>query len=151
MNENLILIAEDDADVRELLSFTLQAAGFPTIAVADGRNAADILIYAAPVGLIADVQMPGMNGLDLCRLARRTPAVHNTAVLLFSAKIQRLDADAGMAAGADRYLRKPTRPRHLIAELRQVIADRSAALPATPHGAGGRPDGDPFALVGTFR
>ena len=133
MNETLILIAEDDRDVRELLSFTVRSAGYRTAEAGEGRAAAEILMAERPVGLIADVTMPGMSGLDLCRLARRTPATNNTAVLLFSAKIQSADAQAGIAAGADRYLLKPTRPTLLIAELRQVIAVRARPWAAPAH------------------
>src|SRR3954470_17088301 len=84
-NQNLILIAEDDADIRDMLTFALESAGYRTVAAKDGHIAARILTVAKPVGLITDVRMPAMNGMELCQLARRTPAIKDTAILMISA------------------------------------------------------------------
>lgn len=121
MNHNLVLVADDDPDMRELLSFTLESAGYQAVGARDGQSAARILTVATPVALITDVLMAGMNGMDLCRLARRTG---DTAILMISGNAHDYDIGAGMTAGADRYLPKPFSPRHLVAELQQVIAGR---------------------------
>lgn len=133
MTENVVLVAEDDADVRELLAFALEAAGYATVAAGDGRTAAKMLGSTRPVGVIADVRMPALNGMDLCRLVRSTPEWFNTAFLLVSANTHQYDVDAGISAGADRYLPKPLSPRRLVAELAAVLATRSSRpAPATP-------------------
>lgn len=124
MNQNLILIAEDDADIRDMLSFALESAGYRTVAAKDGNTAARILTVAKPVGLVTDVLMPALNGMELCRLARRTPDVRDTAILMISANAHAYDVDAGLGAGADRYLPKPLSPRRLVSELQDLITNR---------------------------
>ncbi|MEU4419263.1 response regulator [Actinoplanes sp. NPDC024001] len=124
MKKDLVLVAEDDRDIRELLTIALESAGYQTVGARDGRTAARILANAQPVGLITDVRMPDMNGIDLCRLVRSTPEINNTAVLMYSAGVHQYDVEAGLHAGADRYLPKPVSPRRLIAELCDVIASR---------------------------
>ena len=127
MNENMVLIAEDDRDIRELISFALENAGYETLGARDGRTAARLLTVAAPVALITDVRMPDMNGLDLCRLVRENPATRGTGILMLSAGVHQYDVDAGMIAGADRYIPKPVSPRRLVEELRSVIAEKPGA------------------------
>jgi two-component system OmpR family response regulator len=124
MNRNLILIAEDDGDVRDLLSFALESAGYRTVAAKDGNTAARILTVARPVGLITDVRMPALNGMELCQLARRNPEIRDTAILMISSNAHAYDVDAGLGAGADRYLPKPLSPRRLVSELQDLITNR---------------------------
>ncbi|MEU4159264.1 response regulator [Actinoplanes sp. NPDC026670] len=124
MKRDLVLVAEDDRDIRDLLHFALEDAGYQTVGARDGAAAARILGSAHPVGLITDVRMPDMNGIDLCRLVRRTPAIGNTAILMYSAGTHRYDVEAGLHAGADRYLAKPFSPRRLVTELHEVINSR---------------------------
>jgi len=128
MNQNLILIAEDDADIRDMLAVTLEAAGYRTVGAKDGHTAARILTVAKPVGLITDVRMPALNGMELCQLARRNPDIRDTAILMISSNAHAYDVDAGLGAGADRYLPKPLSPRRLVSELQELITNR----PVTP-------------------
>ncbi|BAL88105.1 putative response regulator receiver domain protein [Actinoplanes missouriensis 431] len=125
MTEDLILIAEDDADIREMLDFVLHSAGYETVSVGDGQAAAHVLTTRHPTAVITDVRMPTIDGIDLCRLVRRTEG-SGTAVLMFTANALGSEVTAGMNAGADRYLTKPISPRHLLAELREVLASKSA-------------------------
>jgi two-component system response regulator MtrA len=124
MNQNLILVADDDTDIRDMLSVTLEAAGYRAVGAKDGHTAARILAVAKPVGLITDVRMPAMNGMELCRLARRTPANRDTAILMISSNAHAYDVDAGLDAGADRYLPKPLQARALVSELQELISFR---------------------------
>ncbi|MEV0901295.1 response regulator [Actinoplanes sp. NPDC049802] len=147
MNQNLVLIAEDDRDVRELLSFSLESAGYRTVGARDGRTALRILHTARPVALITDVLMPDMNGIELCRLVRKT-GDSRTAILMVSANVHQHDMEAGLRVGADRYLPKPVTPRRLVAEMRDVITGKFAAAPATDQNpiavpASSRPMGTP--------
>ena len=128
MNQNLILIAEDDADIRDMLTFALEGVGYRTVAAKDGNTAARILTVAKPVGLITDVRMPALNGMELCRLARHHPDVRDAAILMISANAHAYDVDAGLGAGADRYLPKPLSPRRLVAELQELITNRHPSL-----------------------
>ncbi|MEU4244019.1 response regulator [Actinoplanes sp. NPDC026619] len=124
MNENLILIAEDDGDVRDMLAFALESAGYRTVAAKDGNTALRILTVAKPVGLITDVRMPALNGMELCQFARRSPEIRDTAILMISSNAHAYDVDAGLGAGADRYLPKPLSPRRLVVEMQDLITNR---------------------------
>ena len=124
MNQNLILIAEDDDDIRDMLSFAVESAGYRAVAAKDGKTAARILTVAKPVGMITDVRIPAMNGMELCRLARSNPDNRDTAILMISANAHAYDVDAGIGAGADRYLPKPLSPRRLVSELQELISVR---------------------------
>jgi two-component system, OmpR family, response regulator len=124
--QNLILIAEDDADIRDMLSVTCERAGYRTVAAKDGTMAARILAVARPAGLITDVRMPALNGMELCRLVRRDPATRDTPVLMISANAHEHDVAAGLSAGADRYLPKPVSPHALVSELEHLISARTA-------------------------
>jgi two-component system OmpR family response regulator len=124
MNQNLILIAEDDTDVRDLLSATLEGAGYRTVGAKDGHTAARILTVGKPAGLITDVRMPALNGMELCQLVRSHPDIKDTAILMISASTHAYDVNAGLVAGADRYLPKPFSPRRLVTELRTLLGSR---------------------------
>jgi two-component system OmpR family response regulator len=124
MNQNLILIADDDSDVRDLLTVTLESAGYRALGAKDGNTAARILTVAKPVGMITDVRMPAMNGMELCQLARNTPAIRDMAILMVSGNSHAYDVDAGLGAGADAYLSKPIAPRDLVSQLQTLINRR---------------------------
>jgi two-component system OmpR family response regulator len=124
MNQNLILIADDDSDVRDLLTLTLESAGYRALGAKDGNTAARILTVAKPVGMITDVRMPAMNGMELCQLARNTPAIRDMAILMVSGNSHAYDVDAGLGAGADAYLSKPIAPRDLVSQLQALINRR---------------------------
>jgi two-component system OmpR family response regulator len=124
MNQNLILIADDDSDVRDLLTVTLEAAGYRALGAKDGNTAARILTVAKPIGMITDVRMPAMNGMELCQLARSTPAIRDMAILMVSGNSHAYDVDAGLGAGADGYLSKPIAPRDLVTQLQTLISRR---------------------------
>lgn len=130
MNENLILVAEDDADLRDMLTFALERAGYTALGAKDGNTAARIIRVARPVGIVTDVRMPALNGMELCQLVRSNPQVSNAAVLMVSANFHVHDINAGMGSGADGYLPKPLSPRRLVTELQQVIERRKLALGA---------------------
>ncbi|GAA4598204.1 two-component system response regulator MtrA [Actinoplanes octamycinicus] len=127
MNENLILIADDDADVRDMLTVSLEAAGFRALGAKDGHTAARILTVAKPIGMITDVRMPAMNGMELCQLARSNPAIKDMAILMVSGNNHAYDVDAGLISGADGYLSKPLSPRQLVTELQELISRRHPA------------------------
>ncbi|MBB4748756.1 response regulator transcription factor [Actinoplanes lobatus] len=130
MNQNLILIADDDSDVRDMLTVTLEEAGYQALAAKDGDTAARIMARAKPVGLITDVRMPNMNGMELCRLARNNPEISDMAILMVSGNSHTYDVDAGLSAGADGYLSKPLSPRRLVAELQSLISRRYSGATA---------------------
>lgn len=117
-----LLIAEDDPDIRELLSFRLAAAGHAVTAVEDGPLALDAAAEAAPDLVLLDVMMPGLSGIDVCRALRARPETSGLPVILLTARSQEADVQAGFRAGADDYMTKPFSPRELVSRIEALLA-----------------------------
>jgi CheY-like chemotaxis protein len=82
-----ILVAEDEADIRDLLRLSLQGAGHEVTVVPDGRLALEVALSSPPRCVITDLRMPGMNGLELIRALRAEPALRSVPVILFTAYV----------------------------------------------------------------
>ncbi|BCJ53932.1 hypothetical protein Asp14428_54070 [Actinoplanes sp. NBRC 14428] len=124
MDDNLILVAEDDPDLRDMLTFALERAGYTAVGAKDGSTAARIIQAARPVGIVTDVRMPALSGMDLCHLVRNDPHMHNAAILMVSANCRSADVAAALESGADAYLPKPLSPKRLVLELQHLIEHR---------------------------
>lgn len=119
-----LLIAEDDPDIRELLSFRLAAAGHAVTAVEDGPAALDAAAETAPDLVLLDVMMPGLSGIDVCRALRARPETAGLPVILLTARSQEADVQAGFRAGADDYMTKPFSPRELVSRIDALLGRR---------------------------
>jgi DNA-binding response OmpR family regulator len=116
-----VLLAEDDADIRDIVRATLERGGIAVVAVADGLAALAQATADPPDLFIFDVRMPGISGLELCELLRRRPATAAVPIILLTARAQDADVSNGLAAGADEYITKPFSPQHLIARVRALL------------------------------
>jgi DNA-binding response OmpR family regulator len=113
-----VVIADDDADIRQLVMISAAKAGLDVVAeCGDGDRAWEAIERYVPDLAILDVAMPGLTGLDVCRLVRADPALAEVQVMLVSAAADDASIDAGMEAGAVDYLPKPFSPRDLAARL----------------------------------
>jgi len=125
-----VLLAEDDADIRFLVTIKLSRAGHQLRAFSDGLSALADAREHPPDLAILDVMMPGMSGLEVCRELRKDPATADIPVILLTALAHEAAITAGGAAGADDYIVKPFSPRDLAmrvgALLAQVPQQRSA-------------------------
>jgi DNA-binding response OmpR family regulator len=115
-----ILVAEDEKDIRRLISFTLERAGFEIIEATDGKQALDMAILHLPDIILLDVMMPQMDGYEVCRRLRAEPSMVNTPVLFLSAKGQHHEIGEGLSAGATDYIVKPFTPRELVAKVKEL-------------------------------
>lgn len=116
-----ILIADDEKDIRRLVSFTLQRAGFEIVEAADGQQAYDLAVAIQPSLILLDVMMPYMSGYEVCRKLRTIVALKDTPILFLSAKAQSYEIGEGLAAGGTDYLVKPFIPRELAAKVKQLV------------------------------
>ncbi|MFI9122697.1 SpoIIE family protein phosphatase [Streptomyces bikiniensis] len=112
-----VLIADDNADMREYLTRLLRGAGHSVHAVEDGRQALDAVRAEAPDVVVSDVMMPRLNGLDLVRALRVDPRTASVPVLLLSARAGQEASIEGLRAGADDYLVKPFAAAELLARV----------------------------------
>ena len=113
-----ILVAEDEPDIRELVTFMLRFAGYEVVAAANGEEAVLTAARELPDLVLLDVRMPRMTGYDACRLIRANPDLRNVPVVFLSAKGQETEVRSGMEAGAEEYLLKPFSPMELTNRVR---------------------------------
>ena len=116
-----VLVADDDADIRDLVEFKLTQAGYAVQAVPDGLSAWEAFQAEAPALVILDVMMPGLSGIDVLRKIRESGNA-TVPVLLLSAKSRDSDVDTGFAVGADDYVIKPFSPRELLHRVNGILA-----------------------------
>jgi DNA-binding response OmpR family regulator len=114
-----ILVAEDQADIRNLLALNLQGAGYAVTEVADGLAALAQESSQAHDLLILDLMMPGMDGLEVCKSLRAKG--NSTPILMLTAKSTELDRVLGLELGADDYLTKPFSLAELLARVKALL------------------------------
>jgi DNA-binding response OmpR family regulator len=117
-----VLIADDDADIRDLVAFKLEQADLEVIAVGDGLAALEAARAERPAVVVLDVSMPGMSGLDVCRMLRADPETQDMLVIMLTARVQERDVEGGFSAGADDYVTKPFSPRELVSRVQAMLA-----------------------------
>jgi DNA-binding response OmpR family regulator len=125
-----LLVADGDREIRELFALVLRGAGFEVDAVADGGQALHAARTGAPALVIADADLPGLSGPELCRALRRDPATRAVPVIVVNTHGRLSAAGAARAAGAGEYLVKPCHPARLVERVRTVLARRTATRPA---------------------
>ncbi|QTC90125.1 response regulator transcription factor [Brevundimonas goettingensis] len=118
-----ILIAEDDAGVREFLAIALTGAGFETVEAKDGAAVLTRLAYAPPAMVLMDLHMPVMDGLEALRRLRSVESWAEAPVLFLTASGQSQNMVTARRLGARGYLVKPIRPGDLLARVQAVLSD----------------------------
>src|SRR5471032_2211798 len=121
-----VLIVDDDRDIRSLLADYLEANGYRALSAADGTGMWKLLDESRPDLVVLDLNLPGDDGLTLCRKLR----AHSTLpVIMLTARNEPLDRILGLEMGADDYLPKAFQPRELLARIRRVLR-RSHPMPS---------------------
>lgn len=122
-----ILLVDDSRTSARLLEIQLRSAGYDDVRVAgDGDEALALSSERTPDVVLADVMMPGMNGLELARILRTDPPTANVSIIMISAKGDDQDRANGLEAGANDYIVKPFDPPELLARIRGVVRDARA-------------------------
>jgi len=127
-----ILIVDDDRELRELIGFVLRSAGYPVVEAGDGLEALRQHAAEKPDLVILDVNLPGIDGFEVCRRIRLEA---DTPVMMLTVRGEEADQVRGLDLGADDYLAKPFSPRTLLARVRALLRRGGAERP-TPSGAG---------------
>lgn len=120
-----LLVVDDDAEIRELLTRYLRENGYRVTGVADGRGLRTALAAGDPDLIVLDVMLPGEDGISLCRSVRARSQV---PIIMLTARGDETDRVVGLEVGADDYVPKPFSPRELLARIKSVLR-RSKALP----------------------
>jgi DNA-binding response OmpR family regulator len=119
-----ILVADDEEDVRELVTYRLTRSGYRVIGAGDGQEALELATERTPDLMVLDVMMPKLDGYELTRRVRAEASLRSIPVILLTARSQETDVDRGFEVGADDYLKKPFNPDELVARVRAVLGRR---------------------------
>lgn len=112
----LVLVADDDPDIRQLVRLRLERSGYTVVSATDGAEALELAADCAPDVAILDVAMPNLSGLEVTRALRERYAT--LPVILLTARARESDVREGAAAGADAYITKPFSPQELELRVR---------------------------------
>ncbi len=123
----MILVADDDAQIRAVLRIGLTQAGFGVAEAPDGRAALEKAESLRPDLIVLDIGMPEMDGLEVCRTLRKTSQV---PILFLTAHADEIDRVVGLELGADDYVAKPFSPRELVARVRAILKRTQGAVVA---------------------
>jgi len=125
-----VLVVEDEEPMRELICYGLEQAGHEVSGAGSGEEALAIVRREPPDLIVLDVMLPGINGLEVCRLLRMDQAASGIPVIILSARDGEKDIVGGLECGADDYLTKPFSPSVLAARVQAVLRRRQAVEPA---------------------
>lgn len=125
-----ILIVEDEKDIRDLVRYNLETEGFAVVEADDGEVGLDLATRERPALVILDIMLPGLSGLEVCRLLCANDETHGVPILILTARAAEVDKVLGLEMGADDYVTKPFSPRELVARVKAVL--RRAYGPTTP-------------------
>lgn len=120
-----ILIVDDDPHIRQVLAFALGKAGMQISEAADGEGALDAIAAQRPDLVVLDINMPRMNGLDVCRKLR---AADDLPILFLSSRDDEIDRVLGLELGGDDYVVKPFSPREVVARVSAILKRGGRAL-----------------------
>lgn len=130
-----ILIVEDEPDILELVRYNLMQAGFEVMVTDDGEKALEIIRKFPPELLVLDLMLPGMDGLEVCKLLKQDSLTRELPILILSARKEEVDRIIGFELGADDFLVKPFSPRELVLRV-QAILRRTFSLEAPNYKSG---------------
>ena len=125
-----ILVVEDEPDIRKLVQYNLTQERFNVLEAEDGEQALKLLQHEKPSLVILDLMLPGLSGMELCKLLRQRSDTAKLPILMLTAKAGEADRIVGLEMGADDYLAKPFSPREMVARVRAILR-RSEAKPDT--------------------
>jgi two-component system phosphate regulon response regulator PhoB len=138
MAKEHILVVDDEEDILELVRYNLAKEGYRVTTVASGEEAMKSARSVQPDIILLDLMLPGVDGLEVCRLLKRDPKTQHLPIIMLSAKGEEADIVTGLELGAADYITKPFSPRVLVARLRAVLRRRatdtiSETTPLTIH------------------
>ena len=121
MTQKKILIADDNENIREALTYLLEDEGYSLSMAKDGAETLVKVREVHPDILFLDIMMPEINGYDVCRVIKNDPDLKNIYVIMLTAKGQVAEQERGRAAGADEYIVKPFSPMEILAKIKDIL------------------------------
>ena len=121
---SVVLVADDDRDILDLLAFRLGRAGYEVVSASDGEEALRLAVDRKPDLAVLDVMMPKLDGYEVTRRMRADESTKRIPVILLTARVQEHDVARGFEVGADDYMKKPFSPAELRARVQAIIGRR---------------------------
>jgi two-component system, OmpR family, phosphate regulon response regulator PhoB len=122
-----LMIADDEPGVRSLVRMTLESDSYEILEASDGDEALMLALEHRPELILLDVTMPGLSGLQICRMLKDNPSTSAISVVMLTAMDQDSDRAEGKAAGADDYFTKPFSPLALLRKVDEIFEERKAS------------------------
>jgi len=124
MAKEHIVVVDDEEDLLELINYNLSKEGYRVTCLPTGEGAMRIIKSQQPDLVLLDLLLPGVDGLELCRIIKSDPETRHVPVVMLTAKAEDADVVTGLELGADDYITKPFSPRILLARIRAVLRRR---------------------------
>lgn len=121
MDQKKILIADDNENIREALTYLLEDEGYKLALARDGADTLKKVREFLPDILFLDIMMPEMNGYEVCRAIKNDPKLRNTYVIMLTAKGQVAEQERGKEVGADEYIVKPFSPMEILSKIKNIL------------------------------
>lgn len=121
MTEKLITIVDDEEDIVKLVSHHLKREGFKVKEFHNGRDFLSYIESVVPDLAVLDIMLPGINGLEICRILKNKHSTSSVPIIMLTAKATEADVVVGLELGADDYIVKPFSPRELVARVKTVL------------------------------
>lgn len=121
MAKEHILVVEDEDDIQELVRYNLAKEGYRVVQAISGEEGFKAAKSSKPDLIVLDLMLPGLDGLEVCRLLKADPKTSHTPIVILTAKGEEADVVTGLELGADDYITKPFSPKVLVARLRAVL------------------------------
>ena len=126
MPKKLILVIDDEKDILKLLQYNLEKQGHQVIAAVSGEQGLDLARSKSPDLIILDLMLPGVDGLEICKMLRSDRATRQTPVLMLTAKSSETDQIVGLEVGASDYIAKPFSVQVLLARVKNIFRQRES-------------------------
>jgi len=126
MSKGNILIVDDEEDILELIRYNLTKEGYKVVCAPSGEVAIQMARTESPDLIVLDLMLPGIDGLDVCRVLKNDPKTKQITVIMLSAKGEEADVVTGLELGADDYITKPFSPRVLLARVKTALRRQKA-------------------------
>ena len=131
-NGQKILVVEDEPDISKLVSYNLAQERFRVLTAEDGEQALKVIQREKPNLVVLDLMLPGLSGMEVCKILRDRPETAKLPILMLTAKAGEADRVVGLEMGADDYLAKPFSPREMVARVRAILRRANNAAHAEP-------------------
>lgn len=129
MEKKKVLIADDEADILDLLEYTLEREGYEVIRASDGKETIEKAEKHSPDIILLDIMMPKKDGIEVCRHLREDNRFQDTYILILTARGEEYSEVAGFDAGADDYIVKPVKLRSLLRRLSAIQRRQKSSIP----------------------